>query len=221
MHRILIVDDDHATRELVKERLKDSFEVLDTFDPTEALSLALNLAPKCILLDLLMPGLTGFELCKTFSSLSLTQKTPILVLSGNPIEKFGDFCAHLGACGYFQKPIDFDRLRARITELAERDSCPRKPEFRLSLEVPIELRGLNRYGKAFHEVTSTEDVSANGFRCACTAALDSKSIVEVFLRSGDKKRRVGRAQVAHTLLQERQIPQYGFHFTQKPSEWFL
>jgi CheY-like chemotaxis protein len=55
MRRILVVDDDEATRELVKERLKDTRNIVCAADPTEALSLALHLQPQCILLDLLMP----------------------------------------------------------------------------------------------------------------------------------------------------------------------
>jgi len=221
LSRILVVDDDLAWRRLVRERLKDNYEIIDTSNSTEALSLALDLHPQCILLDLLMPDLTGFELCKTLSSLSLTREIPVLVLSGNPMEEYRDVCSHLGAEDYFQKPVDFVRLRARIDELVDCDLPDRRPELRLKMQVGIELRGLNRYGKAFHEVTATEDVSVTGFRCACAAPLVADSVVEVYLRGGDSKRRVGRAQVVHALRSARDVPQYGFHFTQKPSEWLL
>jgi CheY-like chemotaxis protein len=216
-----MVDDDDATRKLVAARLKDTCEIVGTADPTEALSLALELQPQCILLDLLMPGLTGFELCRTLSSLSLTRKTPILVLSGNPATQYQEFCAHLGAQDYFQKPIDFDRLRVRIVELVDQDLPEQRRELRIKLQVAIELRGLDQYGKAFHEVTSTEDVSFSGFRCACSTSLLLKSLVEVYLRAGEVKRRVGRAQVVHALRRASDVPQYGFHFTQKPAEWLL
>jgi CheY-like chemotaxis protein len=221
MDRILIVEDDDATRRLVKERLKNSYDIVDTGDPTEALSLALELRPKCILLDLLMPGLTGFEVCKTLSSLSLTQKTPVLVISGNPIGDYRDFCSHLGARDYFQKPVDFARLRMRIAELISEDLPDRRAELRVKMQVGIELRGLNRHGKAFHEVTETQNVSVSGFRCACATSLDQKSVVEVFLRGNDAKRRIGRAEVVHVMLGNLDVPQYGFRFTQKPSEWLL
>jgi len=221
MRRILVVDDDEATRELVKARLKDTYNIVCTADPTEALSLALRLQPQCILLDLLMPTLTGFELCKTLSSLSLTRKTPILVVSGNPASEYRDFCSHLGAKDYFQKPIDFARLRVRIAELVDWNLVEQRRELRINLQVPIELRGLNQYGKAFHEVTSTENVSVTGFRCACTISLRPKMLVEVYLRAGNAKLRVGRAHVVHQLQPGSGAPQYGFHFTQKPVEWLL
>jgi response regulator RpfG family c-di-GMP phosphodiesterase len=173
------------------------------------------------LLDLLMPGLTGFELCRTLSSLSLTQRIPILVLSGNPVEQFRDYCSHLGAEDYFQKPIDFVRLRVRINQLVNERLLERRPELRLKMQVAIELRGLNRFGKAFHEVTATQDISVTGFRCACATPLGQKSVVEVFLRGGSARRRVGRAEVVHALRSGQDAPQYGFHFMQKPSEWLL
>lgn len=221
MHRILLVDDDDATRTMVKERLKDSYDVVDTADPKEALSMALDLSPRCIVMDLLMPGLTGFELCKTLSSMTLTQEMPVLVLSGNPPEDYEDYCSHLGARDYFQKPVDFKKLSARISELVDQDAAEIPPEVHLGLRVCIELRGLNRFGKPFHELTATEDVSANGFRCVCGADLESKSVVEVFLRSGETKRRVGRARLVHAAIRRRQAPQYGFQFMQRPVEWLL
>ncbi len=89
--RVLVVDDDPSARNLLKERLGDSYDVTETSDPKEALSLAMSTKPNCILLDLHMPGLTGFELCKTLSSLSLTQLIPIMVLSGNPQDQYRDF----------------------------------------------------------------------------------------------------------------------------------
>ncbi len=89
------------------------------------------------------------------------------------------------------------------------------------MQVSIELRGLNRFGKVFHEVTSTQDISVTGFRCACAAPLGQKSVVEVFLRGGSAKRRVGRAEVVHALRSGEDAPQYGFHFMQKPAEWLL
>jgi CheY-like chemotaxis protein len=219
--RILVVDDDNALRRLLRESLKDSYEIFDTAEPTEALSLALDLQPDCILLDLLMPGLTGFELCKTISSLSLTHTIPILVVSGNPSAQYEDLCSHLGAEDYFEKPIDFVRLRVRLHELTDEGLRTARPELRLKLQVGIELRGLNRYGRAFYEVTATEDVSASGFRCASAVPLVRKSVVEVYLRGGTAKRRVGRAEVVYALQSGQDRTQYGFHFTQRPCEWVL
>lgn len=221
MDRILVVDDEAAIRTLLRERLSDTYDLAETDDPTKALSLAMELHPDCILMDLLMPNLTGFELCKTLSSLSITRMIPILVLSGNPDSQYRNFCSNLGAKDYFQKPIDFARLRTRIAEVVSENPVERRKEVRVRLQVMIKLRGIDRNGKTFQELTVTEDVSAGGFRCSCFASLDTESIVEVHVTGGGATRRIGRAQVAHVIWSATAAQQYGFRFVQKPSEWLL
>jgi CheY-like chemotaxis protein len=220
-NRVLVVDDDEATRSLLKDRLADAYDVTETSDPKEALSLAMNSKPKCILLDLHMPGLTGFELCKTLSSLSLTQLIPIMVLSGNPQAQYREFCSNLGAKDYFQKPIDFARLRVRLAELVAEKPSDRRAEVRVRLRVMVELRGISRHGKTFQELAVTDDVSPSGFRCAITTPLDLKSSVDVYVSGGGRKRRVGRADVIHSMWPGTPAQQYGFHFSQKPMDWIL
>ena len=60
MPRLLIVDDDDAVRKVLRFRLKDSYEIIDTKSPEEALALALQQKPDAILLDLMMPRCSGF-----------------------------------------------------------------------------------------------------------------------------------------------------------------
>lgn len=219
--RILVVDDDAAIRKLVMERLNDTYDVAETSDPTKALALAMELHPRCILMDFLMPNLTGFELCRTLSSLSITQMIPILVLSGNPDSQYRDFCSNLGAKDYFQKPIDFERLRERIGEVVEENPAERRREVRARLQVMVRLRGIDQNKKSFQELTVTEDVSASGFRCSCSALLDAHSTVEVHVTGGGQTRRIGRAQVAHVMWPGTAAQQYGFRFIQKPREWLF
>jgi CheY-like chemotaxis protein len=75
----LIVDDDEAIRRLVRLNLTNLYEIFDTGQPEEALALALEHKPDAILLDLRMPGYSGFELCKTFTSFSATQLIPVVI----------------------------------------------------------------------------------------------------------------------------------------------
>src|ERR1700674_1490862 len=116
MARILIVDDDEAIRRLVRLNLTDLYEVFDTGQPEEALALALEHKPDAILLDLRMPGYSGFELCKTLTSFSATQLIPVFVISGEGGAKTKDFCRDLGAAAYFEKPVDFKALRDSLEQ---------------------------------------------------------------------------------------------------------
>src|SRR5690349_18347702 len=65
MDKILLVDDDDAMRGMLKMRLSDAYEMIDTGDPVQALELALQHKPRAILLDLMMPDCSGFELCQS------------------------------------------------------------------------------------------------------------------------------------------------------------
>src|SRR3989442_14320375 len=93
MPRILIIDDDEQVRKALRFQLDDEFEIIDSGSPEEALALALQHKPDAILLDLSMPGYSGYEILQTLSSLSFTQQIPILIVSGEPAayyKKFGD-----------------------------------------------------------------------------------------------------------------------------------
>jgi DNA-binding response OmpR family regulator len=76
VQKILIVDDDPQLISLHRMRLEDSYEIIDTSEPEEALGLALEHKPGAILLDLMMPKFSGFELCQSFHSLSYTSLIP-------------------------------------------------------------------------------------------------------------------------------------------------
>lgn len=82
MPRILIVDDDDAYRSVIKEHLSRQYEIIDTPFPEDALVMAVEQEPDAVLMDLSMPGLSGFELCQTLSSLSFTQRIPIFIITG-------------------------------------------------------------------------------------------------------------------------------------------
>jgi DNA-binding response OmpR family regulator len=82
--RLLIVDDDDAMRRLVRLNLSDSYEIIDTGDPEQALALAMEHKPDAILLDLRMPKMSGIDLCRTLSACSKTQPVPVFLVSGEP-----------------------------------------------------------------------------------------------------------------------------------------
>ncbi len=77
MEKLLIVDDEEAMRRLLRINLADSYEIIDTGDSEHALALALQNKPSAILLDLRMPRCSGFELCRTFTSMTSTQLIPV------------------------------------------------------------------------------------------------------------------------------------------------
>src|SRR5579863_5394099 len=122
MPKILIVDDDEAVRGLLRMRLSGAYQIVETGDPEQALALALEHKPDAILLDLMMPGFSGFELCQSFHSLSYTSRIPIFVISGEAGAKYKEHCENLGAKGYFDKPVDFVALKATCRGIEGEDT---------------------------------------------------------------------------------------------------
>src|ERR1700722_20363451 len=181
MPRILIIDDDKVMRNLLRIGLEDIYQILETGDPEQAIALALQHKPDAVLLDLMMPNFSGFEVCQALTDLSYTQQIPIFIVSGEIATKYKVFCQNLGAAGYFEKPVDFNHLRACLAAVLRDKKVEHRTEARVRLNVILKLRGKDNNGIPFELLTTTENVSANGFFCGCTAALEKDAILDVFL----------------------------------------
>jgi DNA-binding response OmpR family regulator len=220
MGKLLIVDDDEAIRRLIRLNLCDAYEIIDTGEPEQGLALAMEHKPDVILLDLRMPNYSGYELCKTLTSFSRTQLIPVFIVSGEAGAQTKEYCRDLGAVAYFEKPIDFDALRARLTEQVAAGKKERRGEVRVRLRVPLKLRGADIHGKPFEALTTSENVSQSAFLCGCTVALQKDSLVDVFLVSGDEQF-VGKARVVRSELEDTPCPRYACRFVEKTKFWVL
>src|SRR5215475_7576567 len=158
MAQILLVEDDESMRALIKQRLGASHQITDTGDATEALGLALASKPDCILVDLMMPRFSGLELCQTFASVSNTQTIPIFVITGQSADDHREFCLNLGARDFFEKPLDFGKLKDAIDKAVKTPQRERREEHRIRLRVILKLVGTSVAGKKFDLLTSTEEI---------------------------------------------------------------
>ena len=219
MLKILIVDDDEATLELMRIRLSEAYEAICTRDPEQALGLALEHKPDAILLDLMMPKFSGFELCQSLRSLSYTSTIPIIVITGELDAKYKEHCANLGAVGYFEKPLDFDQLKRTLTAQIESNRPEHRVHVRVRMRLALKLQGTDASGRKFEEITTTENVSVGGFLCNCMSALVKDAIVEVTLSSGCGERYIGRAQVVRKESSGTPWHRYGFQFQEKTLDW--
>jgi DNA-binding response OmpR family regulator len=215
----LIVDDDDSIRRLIRLNLSDSYEIIDTGDPEQALALTMEHKPDAILLDLRMPKFSGVDLCRTLSSCCKTQPIPVFLVSGEPAANTQRFCKELGAAGCFEKPIDFDALRGCLARLQKQNSIPRS-EVRVRLRVPIKIAGMDTHRKGFQEKTYTENVSMSGFLCSCSAALQIDSLMEIYLVE-PREEYVGKARAVRSESTESSSKRYGFRFVEKKGPWVL
>lgn len=116
--KILIVDDDRNIAELISLYLiKECFEVKIAEDGREAIQKFLEFQPDLIVLDLMLPGIDGYEVCRTIRK---TSSVPIIMLSAKT-ETFDKVLGlELGADDYVMKPFDSKELVARIKEVLRR-----------------------------------------------------------------------------------------------------
>jgi CheY-like chemotaxis protein len=220
MAKVLIVDDDEALRKLMRIELGSSHEIIDTSEPEHGLALALEHNPDVVLLDLRMPKYSGYELCQTLTSLSLTQMIPVVIVSGEAGAQTKEHCRQLGAVGYFEKPIDFDALRECLEQIATTRRHVPRGEVRVRLRVPLKLRGVDMHGSSFHELATTENVSLSGFLCDSTIKVRVGATVQVFL-AGAGEELVGKATVVHCDGKGAPIFRYGCRFVEKTGPWVL
>jgi two-component system, cell cycle response regulator len=128
-HRLLIVDDEESTRLLIARLLTKGMKVDAQLAGTceQALRLANNYAYDVILLDLLMPGIGGFEVLKEIRAGSANMTTPILVISVLADQETNDRCVAAGADGFLVKPVERRALLFAVKALlASRGKAKRK-----------------------------------------------------------------------------------------------
>ena len=116
--KILIVDDESAARAALETLLRrEGFEVRDASDGQTALALCSRFLPDLILLDILMPGMNGFEVCRRIKATPETRLTPVVLITGLSATEDRIEGINAGADDFLSKPIDFNELLARTRSL--------------------------------------------------------------------------------------------------------
>ena len=122
MPKILIVDDDVTITDLMKALVSmEGHEPTTVNDSLQAMDIAKNVNPDLITLDLMMPGLTGFELCKMMSGDPNISRTPIVIISAKDDPESKEKAMEAGAKDYITKPFGVDDFITKITSLVKAD----------------------------------------------------------------------------------------------------
>jgi len=113
--RILIVDDQKDIVELIRFKLEnEGFECLVAFDGEEGLQKAKKEDPDLILMDIMMPKINGYQVCRLLKSDENYKNIPIIMLSAKDQESDKFWGKESGADDYITKPFEFEELFQKI-----------------------------------------------------------------------------------------------------------
>ena len=126
--RVLIIDDEKDLIELVRYNLeKEGFQVQSALNGESGMADALRDLPDIIIIDLMLPGIDGLEVCRFLRSDNRTSRIPIVMLTAKSAESDRIVGLELGADDYITKPFSPRELTARVKAVLRRTAPPQKP----------------------------------------------------------------------------------------------
>jgi len=143
MNPILIVEDEKDIVDLVEYHLRQSgFSVLSAFDGSSGLEQARKKRPALVILDLMLPGMDGKDVCRSLKSNSLTRLIPVLILTARAEELDRIIGLELGADDYVTKPFSPRELVLRVKAILRRREIDRESERFLQIgDLLIDIEG--------------------------------------------------------------------------------
>ncbi|MBI3774111.1 MAG: EAL domain-containing protein [Gammaproteobacteria bacterium] len=128
--KILIVDDQASVRLLIRQVLTaDGYQFEDAENGHRALGLFPEFKPDLVLLDCLMPGMDGIELCRQLKDISGTQSVPVLMITSLEDDSTVERAFDAGVSDYVTKPINFAVLRQRVRYLLKAGIADRQMRY--------------------------------------------------------------------------------------------
>ncbi len=125
---ILVIDDERDLIELVRYNLdKEGFDVFAASDGTSGLEIATKHKPDLVVLDLMMPGMDGLEVCRRMRADDRTRRIPVIMLTAKAGETDRIVGLEMGADDYVTKPFSPRELVARVKAVLRRTSDQQEP----------------------------------------------------------------------------------------------
>lgn len=181
--KLLVVDQDPHVRDLFSEAFASGFDVLATPSLDEAMREATLSFPNCVVLDSALPDRGAFALCKILRSVKETQSIPIILVGEETRDTSWLAAKQMGAFDYLEKPISVDQISEAVQRALTMPRINRRRSKRLSLRIPLVIRGKDVYERDFEMRMVTAEVSRHGFMVRLSVIIPVGEEVEV-LRSG-------------------------------------
>ena len=124
--KILLVDDEPDLVQLVSVRLEAAgYEMAAAFDGQEALEQVKKVKPALIILDLMLPKLDGYKVCRLLKFDGKYKKIPILIFTARAQEEDIKLAMECGADAYLTKPFDAQMLLEKLKEMLNQTAAPK------------------------------------------------------------------------------------------------
>lgn len=141
--KILLIEDEPNMRELVKARLEQNgYTVVTAGDGYQGIFMARKEKPDLIILDLMIPKMDGYTVCRTLKASSDFNNVPIVMFTARTAPDDRRRGAEMGADAYLTKPFEPSTLLAKIEELLQQHATPPAPESTPSQTPPTEQQPL-------------------------------------------------------------------------------
>jgi len=120
MRKLLIVDDEEGVRSLVRMTLEsDKYDILEAHTGTDAMNLVREHLPDLVLLDVMLPDISGVEVCRALKSEPETKSVTVVMLTAKAQSADLEEAEKAGADGYFTKPFSPIALLQRVDKIFE------------------------------------------------------------------------------------------------------
>ncbi len=118
-HKILVVDDDQTNLKFLREILDDEYHLLTVDTGEEALSTIHEFNPKIVLLDIMLPGVSGYEVCEKIRQDEKLSQVKIILISAKAMINERQKGYEAGADDYITKPFDHEELLLKVQSILE------------------------------------------------------------------------------------------------------
>ena len=125
---MLVVDDSPTIVVMLRRMLvQNGYEVSEAGDAESALEIARNTLPHLIFLDIVLPGMNGFEALRRLRRDALTRAIPVIMISGNELATEQFYAQRIGADDFMKKPFSRSEVFLRIEKLLDPERIPHRP----------------------------------------------------------------------------------------------
>jgi DNA-binding response OmpR family regulator len=158
-YRIVAVDDNEDTLEVLRFALQDQYEILTLSNPSDLYELIEIFEPDLLILDVMMPKVTGFQLVKMLQRHSRTKNIPVVLLSAKNAPSDLKYGYNLGASLYLTKPFTPERLIKNVETQIKTHAISNAPKKMTLPQVKLELQMKPAFRKGFVQLSSNDMVS--------------------------------------------------------------